>query len=74
MFSGIPIICDQCGSRMHKVPTMPSVNWNMPKPSQGGLHPLVEQLNATHAERADAFARKKEAHVKRTESENDTAG
>ena len=55
MFGGLPIMCD-CGSRMHKVPTMPSVNWNGAKPSQGGLHPLVEQLNATYDQRVDEFA------------------
>lgn len=68
MFSGIPIMCERCGSRMHKVPQATAVNWNGPSPSAGGLHPLVKDLNETLPQRQDEFAAKKEAHVKRTEN------
>ena len=66
MFSGIPIMCDECGSRMHKIPQAAAVNWGGPPPSAGGKHPLVEQLNADEARRIDEFAAKKEAHNERT--------
>lgn len=68
------ITCDECGGVMRKKPQMVSVTWGGPPPSAGGKHPLVERLNATYAERVDAFARKKEQHVKRTESENSASG
>lgn len=66
MFSSIPITCDDCGCRMHKVPQAPAVNWNGPSPSAGGLHPVVKELNETLPQRLDAFAAEKEAHVNRT--------
>jgi putative FmdB family regulatory protein len=69
MFSGIPIMCDTCGSRMHKVPQAVGVNWGGPSPSAGGKHPLVEELNATESRRRDEFAAKKEAHLERTKHE-----
>lgn len=63
--------CALCRTPMQKKPIgMPAVNWNGPKPSEGGKHPAVENLNATYAERKDAYAKRKEDHVKRTESEN----
>lgn len=58
-------LCINCGEAMHRVPQPFSVNWNGNPPSVG-THPLVEQLNATYDERRDAFAKKKEEHVKRT--------
>lgn len=65
------ISCSQCGEEwMQKKPQRAAVNWNGPPPSAGGKHPLVQELNATLPQRRDEFARKKEAHVKRTESEN----
>jgi len=67
MFSGLPVVCE-CGSRMHKVPQTAAVNWGGPPPSAGGKHPLVEELNATEAQRRDEFAAKKEAHIERTKS------
>jgi hypothetical protein len=64
-----PLIhCDECGGVMRRKPQMVRVTWGGPPPSAGGKHPVVERLNATYAERVDAFARKKEEHVKRTES------
>ena len=68
MFSGLPVVCERCGSRMHKVPQATAVNWNGPAPSAGGKHPLVEELNADYARRVDEFAAKKEAHNERTKS------
>lgn len=74
MTDPLPVYCDRCTATMEKIPAgMPAVNWGMPKPSDGGLHPVVEQLNATYDARRDAFAKKKEEHVKRTESENSAA-
>lgn len=55
-----------CGNGMHKVPQPFRVNWNGPPPSKGGLHPTVQQFNATFDERKDAFAKRKAEHVKRT--------
>lgn len=66
--------CDECGGVMRKKPQVVSVNWGGPPPSAGGKHPVVERLNATYAERVDAFARKKEEHVKRTEGEDGASG
>jgi hypothetical protein len=70
-----PLIhCDECGGVMRRKPQMVRVTWGGPPPSAGGKHPLVERLNATYAERVDAFARKKEEHVKRTEGEDGASG
>lgn len=66
MFSGLPVVCERCGSRMHKVPQVTAVNWGGPPPSEGGKHPLVEELNQDYARRMDEFAAKKEAHNERT--------
>ena len=67
--------CLLCGAVMVKIPpeAMPAVNWGGPPPSAGGKHPLVEQLNATYDKRVDEFARKKEEHVRRTQSESKNA-
>lgn len=68
------IECPECGAWMHKAPQAVNVTWGGPPPSAGDKHPLVEKLNATLDQRRDEFARKKEAHVKRTESENGASG
>lgn len=68
MFSGLPVVCERCGSRMHKVPQATAVNWGGPAPSAGGKHPLAEELNQDYARRVDEFAAKKEAHNERTKS------
>ena len=65
-----PIFCDVCGKPMHRVPQAVAVTWGGNPPSKGGLHPLVEQLNATRHQRRDEYARKKEEHVNRTANES----
>lgn len=65
-----PVYCTVCGALMHRVPQPVSITWGGNPPSKGGIHPLVEQLNATRDQRRDEFARKKEEHVKRTANES----
>lgn len=68
MFDDPPVFCADCGKPMHRVPQPVAVTWGGNPPSRGGLHPLVEELNATRDKRRDEFARKKEEHEKRTKS------
>lgn len=66
------ILCLVCGAEMHRVPQPVAVTWGGNPPSKGGLHPLVQQMNATRGRRHDEFARKKEEHVNRTANESKT--
>jgi uncharacterized membrane protein len=59
-------VCFYCHEVMWRVPQVVAVNWQQPKPSDGGLHPMVANLNEKQTQLKEKFYEKREEHYKRT--------
>ena len=60
MFSKVNYYCQDCGEKMWRKPSMPAVNWNGLKPSQGELSPVVQDMVNHEDENRDNYLMKKE--------------
>lgn len=63
---GEATVCFHCHEVMWRKPQVVGVIWQQPKPSDGGLHPAIADLNARQPKLKDEFYRKREEHYKRT--------
>ena len=57
----LPVIrCESCNVAMIKAPQQVAINWNGPKPSDGGITPLVKNMIADAPRQRDEMQARKE--------------
>lgn len=65
-----PLIkCLECGRVMSRVFTMPHINWNGPKPSDGGIAPVPRRMIDGAPRKRDEYAGRHEEHERATADE-----
>lgn len=61
------IMCDEDGGEMHRVPQILAVNWDGPKPSAGGMNPIIADHIANVDRSRDEFAEEHERHERESD-------
>lgn len=71
MVCDIPRICHECDGEMWRKPSMPMVNWNGLRPSEGELHPHLQEVVEGADQRRAEYAALKENYERERSADSD---